>query len=136
MSQRFILPFFIALWSAIGIMLTLKGVGYLLTLDNSAALTIGAVALVLGQVKASLAIKKRFIKILRRLSAYSRHVPLKAIFTPGFLILIGSMMALGMIIKHAHLPNGVRGFIDLTVGSALLTGWIWAICDKGSRARC
>ena len=82
---------------------------------------IGAAALI-GYVKGRFILGKSARKGVERILTYSEPMPITSLYSPKYFILLGAMIALGVSIKYMGIPNDIRGFIDVAIGIALLTG--------------
>ncbi|MCB1085057.1 MAG: hypothetical protein KDK60_03035 [Chlamydiia bacterium] len=150
-----------ALWLAIGVMLLVKGMHYLIDAGNAAlkggpvspysplsligrfsknpqqsALILLSISLILGLFKGRVMMKKAVVRIVKRVQTFENPFPIKKLYPPAYLLLIGGMMAMGMAFKYLPFPMDVKGFIDAAVGSALINGamlyfrFAWAATPK------
>ncbi len=118
----FLLPF--------GIMLLLHGEGRPLTTSISpifggieeATVALLALALFVGFMKGKYVLGKSSRRIVDRIRTFPDPTHLTNIFSPAYLLLMGSMILLGMSIKFFGVPNDVRGVLDVAVGAALING--------------
>ena len=78
--------------------------------------------LLLGFIKGKLVLSKTVRRVALRISSLPLPIRFSSVYAPSYWILIGSMMALGMILKVFPIPIDIRGFIDTAVGSALING--------------
>ncbi|QVL57176.1 MAG: hypothetical protein KFB93_07280 [Simkaniaceae bacterium] len=135
-----------ALWMGIGILLLTKGIRYLVDGGNAvingtqqgfslikklteytknpeqAALILICVALLIGFFKGRVVFKKTVNRVVDRIRSQPSPVSLNKIYSKGYLFLIGGMMCMGMVFKFLPLPLDVKGFIDFTIGAALING--------------
>ncbi len=79
-------------------------------------------ALVIGYMKSRFIFSKTVKRVSGRITSQKAPVCISKIYSPGYMILIGSMMLLGMSLKWISVPIDIRGFVDITIGSALLNG--------------
>lgn len=91
------------------------------SLDTS-ALIILFTALALGYVKGRFVFGKTVQKGVKRIISLPNPAPFSKIYTLKYYILLGSMVFIGFLVKYASLD--IRGFIDVTIGSALIQGAI------------
>lgn len=84
------------------------------------AIVIGA--LMIGYVKGRFVLGKSAIKGMERIRSLPNPANLSGIYSPKYYMLLGGMVFLGMSIKWLGLPNDIRGFVDVTIGSALING--------------
>ena len=145
------------LWLMIGILLLTKGINYLVLAGNAhlsggasgfsllkcidffaksseqSATILVCVALVLGFFKGRVVMKKAVIRVVRRIRSLPAPIPLTALYSKGYLFLIGGMALLGIAFKYLPLPMDIKGFVDFAVGVALINGamlYVRAIYDK------
>lgn len=85
-------------------------------------LAIVVAALMIGFLKGRFVLGKSAMKVMDRIRSMSNPASLSGIYSPKYYLLIGGMVLLGMSIKVLGLPNDVRGFVDVTIGSALING--------------
>jgi hypothetical protein len=135
-----------ALWMGIGILLLTKGIRYLIDGGNAvingtqqgfslikklteytknpeqAALILICVALLIGFFKGRVVFKKTVNRVVDRIRSQPSPVSLNKIYSKGYLFLIGGMMCMGMVFKFLPLPLDMKGFIDFTIGAALING--------------
>jgi hypothetical protein len=97
----------------------------LLSLTGSvslAACTILASGMLLGFLKARLVLAKSVNRVVQRIRNLPEPASLFTIYNLPYCILIGSMILLGMTIRFIGLADDIRGFIDITIGTALFNG--------------
>lgn len=146
LSHRNAILFSGLLWLGIGILLLTKGIGYLVEGGNGVltgnhqgfsliekmsyfskdrqqgALILICVALLLGFFKGRVVLKKTVNRIVNRIHSYPSPISLKEMYPKSYFFLIGGMMGMGMLFKVLPLPLDVKGFIDFTIGAALING--------------
>ena len=146
LSHRHAILFSGLVWLLIGVFLIYKGLNYMvMTGDhlrdhyiqglplirffssfskdlNQAALFFICTSLLLGYVKGRFALKKSVYRVVSRITSFPSPVPLSKIYSLGYLVLICSMMGMGMVFKHLPLSVDIKGFIDFTIGAALING--------------
>lgn len=132
-----------AIWLLIGVLLTYKGVvllagavvmfsqtqGPLMSflhhlfhhVERSGMILVFA-AIVVGQLKGTFVLAKTVKKSVKRLLLIPSPIHLKDLFPWKYLMLIGLMMGLGITLRVLSIPSDVKAFIDLAVGSALISG--------------
>lgn len=81
-----------------------------------------ATGLLIGFFKARFVLIKTVRRVVARIAALPLPIPFKQVYGPTYWILLGSMMALGMVFRFLPIPIDVRGTIDVAIGSALLNG--------------
>lgn len=133
-------------WLLIGCLLTFKGVNYisqganelflnenthfsiigfvLPMFDNyqKAILSLIIVSLAVGYFKGQFMLRKSVNRVVRRIITLHAPFKLKDMYTKGYVGLICGMMCLGMSMRFMPIAADVRGFIDLSIGMALLKG--------------
>lgn len=128
------------IWLIVGSLLTVKGIFLAASLVNepypafisyinsvcknieNSILYLVLGALTIGFLKARFVFAKTVKKFVARILLTPSPLKLKNVFSVKYLILIGSMMLLGMLMKVLPIAKDVRTFIDLTVGTALING--------------
>ena len=96
--------------------------GFLVGGPDQAALVTIALALVIGYTKGHYILSKTVYKGVNRITEMPDPAHIKDIYTKKYYILLASMMFLGFIFRFASFD--VRGFVDITIGSALIHGAI------------
>jgi len=81
-----------------------------------------ALGLSIGYVKGKYVLGKSAKRCVKRIVSFPNPTSIANIYSPGYYLLLGLMIGLGMSIKFFGVPNDVRGFIDVTIGSALING--------------
>lgn len=76
----------------------------------------------LGYLKGRLILSKSVKRQVNRIISYPTPVSIFHIYSPGYYVLILSMMGLGMAIRYLPISIDTRGAIDLAIGSALING--------------
>jgi hypothetical protein len=111
-------------WLVVGIALLRLGLVLLMGSGMEATLLtiVGVAAFVVGYFKGRFVLGKSAVKGVERIRQMPNPSPISQIYSPKYYILLGGMILLGVSIKYLGLPNGVRGFIDVAIGMALLTG--------------
>jgi len=79
-------------------------------------------ALILGVFKGRVALRKAANRVVGRIRSLPSPIPFSAIYSKGYLFLVGGMALLGISFKYLPFPLDVKGFVDLTVGVALING--------------
>ncbi|NGX51181.1 MAG: hypothetical protein K1060chlam2_01042 [Chlamydiae bacterium] len=134
------------IWMGVGILLLIKGIQYIILAGNQvlsgthqgfsliqflsrfsknseqAALILIAIALMLGFLKGRFVLKRTVNRVVARIRSHPSPLPVKAIYSKGYFILLFGMMLFGMVFKILPLPLDVKGFIDFTIGAALING--------------
>lgn len=128
-----------SVWLAMGMLLISKGIRFLsdaqldhdslsfrwnLSSDSTGQAWIISLAMIVGYVKARLVFVKTVQRVVTRIRSLSMPIRFSQVYTKSYWFLIGGMMMLGMVFRFLPLPVDVRGFIDLTIGSALINGAI------------
>lgn len=126
-----------ALWLCVGLFLLPFGITLLLHEEvrplttslsplfgglQEATVALLASALFIGYIKGRYVLGKSSRRIVNRIRSFPDPTSLANIFSPAYLILLGSMILLGISIKFFGVPNDVRGFVDVAIGAALING--------------
>lgn len=127
-------------WVAMGIFLIIKAVSLLKTAvslehapllhffrvlfgsTDEASIAIVILALTIGYVKGRMVLGKTACKTIERLSVLESPFPLSKLYVPRYYAILLVMMCLGFVFRFFSIAGDIRGFIDLTVGSALVHG--------------
>ncbi|MEI8328759.1 MAG: hypothetical protein WCG14_01985 [Chlamydiia bacterium] len=128
-------------WISIGVFLLYKGLTILVELSymdpssffmdrlaqmaggrQPAILVCISAAILLGFLKGRFVLSKTVLRLSNRFFAFSRPMSIKEMYPTSYLILLGSMMCFGMLMKWISIPLEVRGIVDVAVGSALING--------------
>jgi len=129
-----------ALWMGIGIFLLMKGfslllhpspestplilprLGSLVKDPAQASLVLVSIGLVIGFIKGRFILAKTAARIIKKIESLPNPCALKSVYGPGYLILLGCMMGMGIMLNKFSVPHDLRGIIDVAVGSALTNG--------------
>jgi hypothetical protein len=103
-------------WFFIGTFLLYKGINLI-----TDAMMIG-IGLLIGYFKGQFILSKTAKRVVARISSLSLPIQMKDVYSPAYYILIGSMMALGMLFKFLPISANVHGTIDIAIGAALIKG--------------
>ncbi len=107
------------MWSAVGIFLFLRGVINISFLDDPYKYLWVTIALALGIFKAKFVLEKTAKRIIERIlkrddpSHFFGFLPLKS------WILIGSMIGLGILLRHSPLNRSLVWSVYVAIGAAL-----------------
>ena len=85
-----------------------------------AALVWIAFALFIGFLKGRRVLSKSVDRSVNRILTLPNPASLGKIYTPGYYALLGSMVALGILVRYT--TQDIRGGIDIAIGSALING--------------
>lgn len=88
-------------------------------LDQAALLWI-ALMLIVGFIKGRRVFAKGVTRSVARIKTLPNPASLSKIYTPGYYLLLGSMVLLGILVRYT--PLDVRGGVDIAVGAALING--------------
>lgn len=80
------------------------------------------IAILLGQLKGSFVLAKTVKRFVKRILLIPSPIRIQDLFPWRYLLLIGAMMSLGMLLRFLSIPKDIKAFIDLTIGSALMSG--------------
>ena len=128
-------------WLGIGVMLLVKGLRLItgaavLAVDaplikyfqsfagtrQQGALIVVCLGLFIGFIKGRTVLAKTVQRIAARINAHTDHLTLKEAYDRRYWIVIGLMMALGMMFRIIPVPVDIHGGIDAAIGSALING--------------
>ncbi len=87
---------------------------------DQAALLLVALALAIGYMKGTKIFSKTVQRSVDRILTLTNPASISQIYTKKYCILLGVMVLLGILVRF--LPNDIRGFIDVIIGSALING--------------
>ncbi len=90
-------------------------------LDQAAMVWI-VLALFIGFLKGRRVFAKSVQRSVSRILTLSDPVSLSKIYTPGYYLLLGSMILLGILMRFT--TQDIRGGVDVAIGSALINGAI------------
>jgi hypothetical protein len=110
------------MWLSIGLLLLYKGVVCFRETSSTTATIWCGCALFVGFLKGRFIFTKTVGRITRRIHSLPSPISFRTVYPPAYWILIGSMMGLGMAMKHLPISLDIRGFVDVAVGSALMNG--------------
>jgi hypothetical protein len=105
------------LWTGIGTVLLVRGLGWLISAER---IWLVVPALVLGTVKSILILDRTAKRSLDRILRLADGTCLGAVYSikTWFLVLI--MMITGIVLRHSSLPLPLLGLFYITIGWALL----------------
>lgn len=89
---------------------------------QAAFILLFVLSLVLGTAKGLMVMRKVVKRSEAHIEARGGSVPLYALFPVQSLGIIAVMMGLGMSLNYLGIPLDIRGFIDMTIGFALIRG--------------
>lgn len=91
-------------------------------------------ASLLGLGKSFLMIDRSVERVVRRVEGFEQEKCLGAVFTPFTWLMIGAMITLGILLKYTGIYDGIRGFILVTIGMALLISSriVWRAVKKAA----
>lgn len=90
--------------------------------SEQAATALIAFSLMIGFIKGRFVFSKTVRRVVTRIASLQPPIRFKDAYTPGYWIVIGIMMTLGMSLKYLPISLDVRGVVDVAVGSALING--------------
>jgi len=128
-------------WLAIGSLLIIKGLKFMMqalvlikspplllwmgqmagSITQGGALLISA-ALFIGFIKGRMVLSKTVQRIVLRLRALPSPLSMAEAYDRKYVILLGAMMALGMLFRFLPIGLDIRGTVDIAIGSALING--------------
>lgn len=113
-------------WLGIGSWLLYRSAYYLSSQINQVStaflflLVIGGIAL--GVVKGKYVFSKSVSRVALRILRFPSPFPLQKIYTFGYCLLILCMSSIGMCFRFLPLSALLKGFLDTTIGTALVIG--------------
>lgn len=87
-----------------------------------AAILLLACALLIGYFKGRYVLGKSARRGVDRILSFPNPMKLTDLYSAKYYILLGTMVFLGISLKHVGLNHDVRGWIDVVIGSALING--------------
>lgn len=90
--------------------------------NEQATVVLVAIALYVGYLKGKHVLGKSARQGVSRLQTLACPVSITKIYSAKYYILLGLMICLGLTLKYTGIPSDLRGFIDLTIGTALIQG--------------
>jgi hypothetical protein len=128
-------------WIAIGVMLLMKGLKFIVATTEmtdgtpllsrlasmigsrqQAGLLIISAALLVGFIKGRTVLAKTVKRIADRIHAGDQTLSMDQVYDRKYYVILGIMVGIGMAFRFLPVPLDVRGFIDVTIGSALING--------------
>lgn len=89
---------------------------------EQAAMALILTGLILGFIKGRYVLVKTVRRVTERILKLEEPVRFSQVYSRGYLFLIAGMVGLGMCMKWFHIPQDIRGVVDVAVGSALING--------------
>lgn len=89
---------------------------------DQVALLLIALGLALGYSKGKYVLGKSARQGIARIISLPNPSSVWRIYTAKYYLLLGSMVLLGIMIKVFQLSPDIRGFVDVTIGAALING--------------
>jgi hypothetical protein len=118
--QRIHLLLAAIMWTAVGAMLALFGLRWLLHGDHPLLVWLIIAAIVLGALKAIFVLRHAAARVINRIQMRGDHRCIGGFFSWRTWIAVAVMMGAGWLLRHAGLPPSVLGVIYLAIGAALL----------------
>ena len=119
-SQRTHLLLAAIMWTAVGAMLALFGLRWLVHAEHPLLVWLIVAALLLGAVKAIFILRRATARVIGRIETRGDHRCIGGFFSWRTWIAVAVMMVAGWLLRHAGLPPSVLGVIYLAIGAALL----------------
>lgn len=119
-AQRTHLLLAAIMWTAVGAMLALFGLRWLLHADPPLLVWLILAAVLLGAVKAIFVLRHAAARVINRIQMRGDHRCIGGFFSWRTWIAVAVMMGAGWLLRHAGLPLSVLGVIYLAIGAALL----------------
>ncbi len=102
------------------------------SVDNIVIVLIAS-ALGAGYFKGRMVLRKAAGRETARIVSLPNPAPITSLYGPRFYILIVIMMGIGMAMRFFAVPPDIRGWVDVTVGAALIHGamaYYGAACES------
>ncbi len=130
MTHRIYISLTGILWFLMGAWLMAKGLKFVASghFDSTGIAALISAGLLVGFLKGKFVLSKSASRVIARISSLSLPVPVWKLYAASYWILIGSMMALGMLLNVLPIPIELRGAIDIAIGAALIRGsfvYLW-----------
>jgi len=129
-------------WLAVGVMLLMKGLRLTVAAAEMAtgstpllktflsfagsrhqgSLLIICLGLLIGFIKGRTILAKTVSRIADRIHLYPGGLTLKQAYDMKYWIVLGLMMAIGLLFRVLPIPQDIHGGIDVAIGSALING--------------
>ena len=93
------------------------------SVEQAAGVLMG-ISLLIGFLKGRFVLNKTVVRVASRIASLPLPIRVKDVYSLSYLLLIGAMMALGMLFRFLPLASDIKGMIDIAVGSALIHGAI------------
>ena len=127
-SHRTLIALSGLLWLTVGVYLISLG-SYLIlgsfsdpSASQNKAFIIIVSALFAGHLKGRLVLRRAISKQISRILSFPKPSPITQIYSLKYYLLWGFMVGLGISMRFLPIATGIRGAIDLTIGSALTNG--------------
>ena len=108
------------MWTAVGAMLALFGLRWLLHADPPLLVWLIIAAIVLGALKAVFVLRHAAARVINRIQMRGDHRCIGGFFSWRTWIAVAAMMAAGRLLRLSGLPLSIPGVIYLAIGAALL----------------
>jgi len=79
-------------------------------------------ALLIGYFKGKFLLSKSALREINRVTLLSEPTSIKNIYSMRYYLIIALMMVLGSVMRFLPITSDTRGFIDVTIGMALING--------------
>ncbi|CAM0117574.1 hypothetical protein [Rhabdochlamydiaceae symbiont of Dictyostelium giganteum] len=90
--------------------------------SHDAGMIMLCIALIAGLIKGRVILAKTVKRVVSRLYQQNALLSFQEAYDKKYFIILGLMMGLGMSFRFIPIPSDIKGFIDVTVGSALIHG--------------
>lgn len=118
-TQHTLLLMSACLWTAIGLLLLVKGGFRLSQLEQQHPVVVLA-AVVAGSLKSYLILDRAARRGIERILKFKDGTCLGAVYSVKTWIVVLFMMTMGVILRNSSLPGNILCFVSITVGWALL----------------
>lgn len=86
------------------------------------ALILISAALLVGFIKGRMVLSKSVSRIVSHLRSQKGKIQMSNAYDRKYYMILAAMMGIGMLFRFLPIPNDIRGFVDVTIGSALMNG--------------
>lgn len=90
--------------------------------QESAVLILISLGLFFGYIKGRFVLLRTVKRVVERILSLAPPIKLKEVYTKNYLLLLLGMILLGISIRFMPISQDIKGFMYLTIGSALING--------------
>jgi hypothetical protein len=104
------------LWTAIGVFLIFRGIGYLKSTEHIWLIVAG---IILGSLKSRLILDRAALKGVARIKQFADNTCIGAVYSWKTWILVAAMICFGVWLRHSSVPAALIGTLYIGIGWAL-----------------